>query len=437
MATQEFQYIEDILKEWYAPAIVNQVYVKSPVWSQIKKTSKGVGGKRVYIPLRHTLSEAVGGLVANEYTLPIANRVQYSSTYVYQKRNYGRVQVDGLAIEASKGKGGFVEAFSNETRSIAEAFAMEIDQQVMGRGTAILGVATGASSSGIIGVDDPHGITELTPGYQWFRVGMRLQIWDVSANAAMASTEDVPFVGAITPASNTITFHNSAGVATDTTTTVVDGDFLVRYASATFDSSDDCTDDGHATGNGVIMGIDRIIDDEQTDFSGDAIDLFQGIDGSAAANNWWRAKVQSSRGILTETKIQEDLDAIEQNTDGAAPNLALTTYAIRNKLIEIVKSDRMISTLKLVGGWEAIKYRGGSVTLPIMVHKFCPTGYIYYLNLKHLKFYTLKKLVWDSRGGGIIKPVADEDQYEAWFKMYGNLGTDKRNALGKAKGYTV
>jgi len=436
LATQEFQYIEDILKEWYAPAIVNQVYVKSPVWSQIKKTSKGVGGKRVYIPLRHTLSEAVGGLVANEYTLPTASRVQYDSTYVYQKRNYGRVQVDGLAIEASKGRGGFVEAFSNETKSIAEAFAMEIDQQVMGRGTAILGVATGASSTGVIGVDDPHGITELTPGYMWFRVGMKLQIWDISASGAMTGTNDVPDVGVITPGSNTITFHQS-GSATDTTTAVADGDFLVRYHSGTFDSSDNCTVDAQATGNGVIMGIDRIIDDDQTDYPGDDIDGFQGIDGNSSSNNWWRAQVRTSRGILTETKIQEDLDAIEQNTDGAAPNLALTTYALRNKLIEIVRSDRMISNLKLVGGWEAIKYRGGSVTLPIMVHKFCPTGYIYYLNLKHLKFYTLKKLVWDNRGGGIIKPVADEDQYEAWFKMYGNLGTDKRNALGKATGYTV
>lgn len=437
MATQEFQHIEDILKEWYAPAIVNQVYVKSPVWSQVKKTSKGVTGKRVYIPLRHTLSEAVGGLAANEYTLPVANRVHYDSTYVYQKRNYGRVQVDGLAIEASKGKGGFVEAFSNETKSIAEAFAIEIDQQVMGRGTGILGVATGASSAGVISVDDPHGITQLTPGYQWFRVGQRLHIWDVTGHVFLSSTEDYPYVGVITPGSNTITFHNSSGSATDTTTAVANGDFLCRYASGSFDGTDNCTVDAHATGNGAIMGIDRIVDNDQTDYPGDDINMFQGIDGNSSTNNWWRAQVKATRGILTETKIQEDLDQIEQNTDGAAPNLALTTYAIRNKLIEIVKSDRMISTLNLVGGWEAIKYKGGSVTLPIMVHKFCPTGYIYYLNLKHLKFYSLKKLVWDSRGGGIIKPVADEDQYEAWFKMYGNLGTDKRNALGKAIGYTV
>ena len=165
MATQEFQHIESILKEWYSPAIVNQIYMKSPVWSQVKKTSKGVQGKRVYIPLRHTLSEAVGGLAANEYTLPAASRVQYTHTYIYQKRNYGRVQVDGLAIEAGKGKGGWIDAFSGETKGVADAFAIDVDQQVMGRGTGILGVVDTAvtTSTPTIGMNDPHGITEATP----------------------------------------------------------------------------------------------------------------------------------------------------------------------------------------------------------------------------------------------------------------------------------
>lgn len=432
MAVQEFQHIEAILKEWYEDAIVNQIYVKSPIWSQIKKTSRGVGGKRVYIPLRHTLSEAVGGLVANEYTLPTASRIEYTHSYIYQKRNYGRVQVDGLAIAASKaGKGGWIDAFAGETRGIAEAFAIDIDQQCMGRGTGILGHATGDHSSTTQDVDSPHGIDE-DPSFMWFRKGMAIQYWDADGfvfdplSSASAIT-----ISAIDPANNEIT------LSAEPTITPTTSDWIVRYRTASFDGSGNNTPETQSAGNGVIMGIDRIVDDDQTDTPGDDYDLFQGINGNSDTNNWWRAKKQSTRGILTETKIQEDLDAIEQNTDGDTPNLALTTYAIRNKLIEIVKSDRMINTLNLVGGWEAIKYRGGSVSLPIMVHKFCPTGYIYYLNLKYLRFYTLKKLTWDSSMGGIIKQKADEDQFEAWFKMYGNLATDKRNALGKGVGYTT
>lgn len=425
MATQEFRYIESILKEWYAPAIVNQVYVKSPVWSQVKKTSKGVAGKRVYIPLRTTLSEAVGGRTANDYTLPTATKQGYDHTTVYQKRNYGRIKVDGLAIEASKGKGGWVEAFSAETRGIAESFAIDIDQQVMGRGTAVLGVLVSRSGTTVT-VDDPHGITQATPGYMWFRKGMAIETYTATASTARDTARTI---SAITPGSNTFTSDS-------TISATANGEFICRLGTGAF-TSGDVTPDSHTYGNGVIMGIDRIIDDDQTNYPGDDIDPFQRIN-AATSNSWWRAKLTSTaRGILTETKIQEDLDSIEQNTDGDAPNLALTTYAIRNKLIEIVKSSRMISTLNLVGGWEAIKYKGGAVSLPIMVHKFCPTGYIYYMNLKYLKFYTLKKLVWDSSMGGVIKQVAGEDAFEAWFKMYGNLATDKRNAMGKGIGYTV
>ncbi|KKK62198.1 hypothetical protein LCGC14_3006720, partial [marine sediment metagenome] len=191
-AYQEFEQVEDILKEWYAPAIVNQIYVKSPLWSQVKKSSKGVSGKRVYIPLRHTLSEAVGGNKSGVHTLPTPTRVQYDSTHIWQKRNYGRVRVDGYGIEASKGKGGWIDLFAGETRGIAEAFAIDIDQQVMGRGTGILGVVSGTctTSGTTVTVDDPHGISKATPGFSWFRKGMVLDTWldGTSASDAFENT---------------------------------------------------------------------------------------------------------------------------------------------------------------------------------------------------------------------------------------------------------
>jgi len=443
---QEFQYIQDVLKEWYAPAIVNQIYTKSPFWSQVKKTSKGVTGKRVYIPLRHTLSEAVGGLKSTRNTLPTAGKIGYDSTYVWQKRNYGRVQVDGLAIESSKGKGGWVDQFTAETRGIAESFAIEIDQQVMGRGTGVLGHATGdigATPGFYLSVDNPHGITEATPGYGWLRPNMNIAIWDsVSGSEISPNTAGQFVIDSVDYDNNRIAFQTDA----DDANAVSDGDLLIRRYTDDYSSVSSVTNvdaDDYNAGVGVIMGIDRIVDDDtQIGVAATPTTVddykFQGIDATLAAQNWWRAqRMRTSNTVLTEMKIQEDLDQIEQNTDGDTPNLALTTYALRNKLIELVKSDYMLQTLNLVGGWEAIKYRGGAVSLPIMVHKFCPTGYIYYLNMKYIRFYTLKKLVWDSSGGGVIKPVAGEDNYEAWFKMYGNLGVDKRNAFGKSITYAV
>ena len=297
----------------------------------------------------------------------------------------------------------------------------------MGRGTGILGPVVSVSSTTIT-VDDPHGIypAESAPGYMWFRKAMLLDAFSLDGSV----TEDVDLtISAISPIGNTITTDTTCQSSTN-------GDYLVRANTGSFTSGTTVAD-AHAAGNGVIMGIDRIIDDDSDLQTADTTN-FQGINATAAAQVWWRAqRMRTSSTILTEMKIQEDLDQIEKNTDGDSPNLAITTYALRNKLIEIVKSDRMLQSLKLVGGWEAIKYRGGSVSLPIMVHKFCPTGYWYYINLKYLTFYTLKKLTWDAKGGGIIKPVANSDEFEAWFKMFGNLGIDKRNAMGKSINYST
>lgn len=368
MAFQEFTQVEDILKEWYAPAIVNQIYVKSPLWSQVKKSTKGVSGKRVYIPLRHTLTEAVGGNISGSHALPTANRVKYDSTYIWQKRNYGRVRVDGYGIEASKGKGGWIDLFAGETRAIAEAFAIDVDNQVMGRGTGILAYVTGDVSTNTFTIKDPHGVypTEAAPTYTWVRPGMLIDVIDASADTVHFDGIEVDSIDPANSQFDLVAGHGESGAA--------NGDYVVRKDTSST-SSGQTVADAHAAGNGVIMGIDRIIDDD-TQLQTPDTTTFQGIDATASAQNWWRAqRMRTSSTILTEMKIQEDLDQIEQNTDGDAPNLALTTYALRNKLIEIVKSDRMLQSLKLVGGWEAIKYRGGSVSLPIMVHKFCPTGY--------------------------------------------------------------
>jgi len=131
VAYQEFQYIQDILKEFYAPAIVNQVYKKAPFWAQIKKRSKGVTGKRVYIPVQTAFTEAVGSRESNDYGLPTSQKNSYDSTYIYMKRNYGRIQVDGFAIESAKGKGGWVDILSNESKGVSSAFAIEIDRQMV------------------------------------------------------------------------------------------------------------------------------------------------------------------------------------------------------------------------------------------------------------------------------------------------------------------
>lgn len=415
---QESQYVQDILKEWYTNSIVNQVHLKAPVYHLVKKqvVSVPAGGKFVIMPVRTGLSEAVGPKKLNTYSLPTAGKVLYSKATIYLKRNYGRVQVDGFAMEQSKGKGGWIDIMTGETKGIGESYAIEIDQQLMGRGTGILASVAARNSGTEFTVDNNHGITEATPDFNWLRAGMKFDMIDVAGTTVNVDSGTISSIS-----DNTVTWSGTE------TATPADGDLIIREDSATIDTAVAQVPD-----SGAMMGIDAIIDSANADLEDGEL---QGIDRDTEV--YWQAWKDTTSQVLTETLIQEGLDSIEQRTDGNAPNLVITTYALRNKLIEIVRSDRLISGMDLKAGWKAIRYIGGSVNLPILVHKFCPKGYWYYVSLSHLKLLTLKSLIWDTKGGGIIKPVTDTDAYEAWFKTYQELMVDAPNSMGKYTSLTT
>jgi len=412
---QEFQYIQDILKDYYAPAIVNQVYKKAPFWAQIKKLTKGVYGKKIVIPVTTAFTEAVGARVANNYNLPTADKNTYDQANIYMKRNYGRIKVDGFSIESAKGKGGWVDIVTAETKGVSNAFALDIDRQSLGRGDAVLGHVASTSGSTIT-VDNPFGFTEASTA-RLFRAGMKIDGYDEADGTKHVDSLQISSISG-----NTLTMDASTGISD-----LADGDLIVREDS--FSTT--------VANIGEMMGLDGLVSDSNypSPSTAAAGTTFEAI--ATSTDYSWKSYVDSTSQVISETVIQELLDSVEQNTDGESVNFAMTTYSIRNKLIEIMLGDRMLKEMNLKAGWKALKYIGGSIELPIMVHKNLNTGHFYVASLSHIKFYTLKKLVWDNKGGGIVKPVAGEDAYEAWFKMYGNIGTDCRNAHGKLTGLTT
>jgi len=406
VAGQEYQYIGDILKEFYTPAIINQLWKKSPLWAILKKKSKDMVGKRVVIPVRVGLTEAVGARAANDYTLPTAQRNLYDQAYIAMKRVYGRVQVDGFSIASAKGKGGWIDVLQGEIQGVTDAFSLDIDRQLLTGGTGVLAYQNGAVAGQVITVDTPGGIVDATGNTRFFRKGQVLDIYDSDGDPIHADSVQVASVDA---AAGTITLTGNVAATEDNDLIFKEN---VHVAGAISDSV------------GELMGIDGIVGTGNAPGS-----TFQGID--ATAETTWRSFVNATDEVITEQLIQEDLDAIDNNTDGEPVDLILTSYALRNKLVAIMKTYYKVETLNFVAGWKGIKYVGGNSELPVMTHKNCPAKYMYYLSRPHLALWVLKNLVWDDKGGGVVKPVAGSDAYEAWFKIYANLGTDCRNAHGK------
>jgi hypothetical protein len=410
MAGQEYQYISDILKEFYTPAIINQLWKKSPLWAILKKKTQDMVGKQIVTPVRVGLTEAVGARAANDYTLPTAQRNLYDQSIITMKRMYGRVQVDGFSIEAAKGKGGWIDVLQGEIQGVTDAFTLDIDRQLMGGGQGVLGYCSAAISGQTVTVDTPGGIVDATANTRFFRKGQVVDIYDSDMDPIHATAVQISLV---VPSTATLTFVG-------TVTAVEDNDVICKANTY-----------GAAESQGELMGIDGLVGTGATPGGTN----FQGI--PPATETSWQSMVNTTGGVISELLIQQDLDTIDNNTDGESVDLLITSQTLRNKLLSLMQALRKIETIDFKAGWKALKYIGGDVELPIFTHKNCPAKYVYYLSRPHLTLWVLKNMVWDDKGGGVVKPVAGSDAYEAWFKLYANLGTDCRNAHGKTTNYTT
>lgn len=403
---QEYQYALDILKEFFTLAVINQMHKSAPLWAQFRKKVATVFGRRIVIPVQLGFTESVGARAPNDYNLPEAGRNLYDRAYIEIKRNYGRVSVDGLLVASSKGAGGFVEAFSQEMKGISFAEGIDLDRQSFMDGAGRLALAVGVPTGQNLDIKDAGGITGNIPPKKFIRKNMVVDIWASNWSAIHATKVTIVSI----TDDDTIVFK-----AGDDVTAVVANDNIVRHKTYSAD------------GWGEQMGLDGIINDVDPP-SGD----FEDIDRGTVAE--WKAWKNTTTKVLTEDIMMEDLDDIVQQTDGHVPTFALTTFALRRKLAKDAKTAYKTESLELKAGWKGVRFVGGEVELPIMAHRFVPVtasgGYMYYVSEPHIKFYALKKLVWDTSGGGTIKPVANQDVTEAWFKMYGNLGTDCSNVHG-------
>ena len=370
-------------------------------------------GKRFTIPITLGFPESVGARRPNVYTLPNAQRSTYDQAYIYQKRNYGRIMIDGLSIESAKGKGGWLDVVTLETKNSALAFALNLDRQTLMDGTGRLAQENGAPAGDVITVDHAGGSATDTPLTKWFRVGQVVDIIS-AAGAVHADSATIIAVDA-----TTITLQAGEAAA------CIDDDWIYPEDTYSFAAV-------AGSKYGEMIGIEGIINTANKPETTD----FEGIDRAAVPQ--WQAYVNPTTAIISDLTIQNDIDAIEAQTDGEPPTLMLTTNLIRNKMISLMNANRQtVNSLDLKAGWKAIKYIGGDVELAVMTHRKAMFENIYYLNTEHLRLYTLMDLKWDDKLGGVLKGVAGADAFESWYKLYAQFGSDMPNSLGKHELVTI
>lgn len=380
-----------VLKEDYAPAIVEQLKQANILLQRIERDEESVEGKEVYVPLHTKRNVGIGARGENE-TLPTAGAQGYSVAKFPVRFHYGRIEVSGPLLAASRSnKGSFVRALDAEIQGMANDFRKDINRALYGDGTGRLAKCGSMAAA---------GTTIPVDSLDYLDIDMVVDIYHADGTTLATGRK----ITAIDPDSDpkTITVDG-----TDVQTAATD--IVVR--SGAYDRE--------------LHGLEAIVNNTGT---------LQNIDSSQAANRFWRATVLDNGGTnrsLSEVLMQTAFDAVEDN-DGRV-TLMVCDYGVRRAYLNLLTSlKRFSNTLELEGGWKALDFNGK----PLVVDPDCPGNLIYYLDERHLKFYQMNDPSWAEEDGAVLHRVSGKDAYEAFYFWYVEFGTDKRRVHAVLKDIT-
>ena len=380
--------LDDILKVQYLGPIRDQLNNSSVLYSRLEKNSDSVVGKNFTIPLHYGRNEGVGAR-GEGTALPAAGNQAYKDCIVPMRYQYGRIQITGPTIKASRSnEGAFVRAVDSEMRGLEKDMKASMNRQAFGDGTGLLAtVAASGSGTSTVVVDSTAKL----------RVGMPIDIIVKTTGAATAGVAGT-----------------SVASITDTTTFTI-ADTLAGSPAATYGV--------YIAGsrNNEMMGLSGIVSATAT---------LQGLDVSTYP--WWVAAVQGNSSVnraVSDTILQTAIDTLEANSAGKATAM-YTSFGVRRAYQALLTATKqLVNTQELQGGYKAISYLGGAQgAIPIIADKDAPANKIFVVDEDELSIYRLADFDWMQEDGAILSRVSGYDAYEAVLYVYQELGTSMRNA---------
>ena len=384
-------YFDAVLKDIYLGPIRDNLNNATILMNRINKTSEFVdaSGRYIYTPLKRANNQGVGAR-GDRGALPTAgyNKISQSRTSI--RHNYGRIEITGVTIRASKNdKGAFTKAVDLEVNGMVESLKKDINRQfICGDSYGPLATVDTVPSSVTLTVKNPGGMTTTKSPTMFIKEGMLLDVY-TGTNATTASV-------------SVTSVNESTGVITTSTHGATIGDVLYRQGSYGIE----------------MMGLKGIIDD------GTVVDTLQNIQSSTYT--FWQSKRFHNSGTardVTPAIMQDAYTACEKQ--GEPASLILVSFEIRDAYANsLVNMRRIVNTLQLDGGWEGLDYNGKPVTADVD----CPAGSMFFVNEGQLCVNRVSDFAWGDEDGRILKYVPGYDSYEAFLYYDAELTTFRRNS---------
>jgi len=390
--------LSNILKTFYLPPIRSQLNTATVLLDKIRAGSEQVSGQDIVTPLMFGYSQGVGARNESD-DLPTARKTLYSQSSTRLKANYGRVQLSGHLIRATRDdRGSFVRAIGSEIQNMVDGLKQDYNRQCFGLGTGELAESTTGSATGetSMAVDTS----------QYMKYDMPVVAYSNNG----ATYRGNFYVRDLPTATSFLTSTNTNAVSDD--------DKWYRGEGENANSKDK-----------EIMGLRGLVDTTSAlqNINPSGTTSFGQGDSAApdpdTINSWWAAaKKDTTAEALSLDKMQDCFTEVEKKA--GSTNLVITTYALRDKYATLLESNRRyVNVMELESGFRALEYNGQ----PLVPDKDCPDKHMFFLDTSVMSFQKKGDWDWMDMDGAIWSRVTNKEAYEATIVLESNLVTAARN----------
>jgi hypothetical protein len=383
-----------LLKRIQEGEVADMQNLEALSFDEFSKSGKkyNAGGKGFFGAINDYGNESVGALNETEQfrTIDSENYQQYT---VVPKIMNGPIEITGLAVEASDDDiESFAEGLLKEIQGAKKRLRKDMNRQFFGSGSGTLCTPAQACTS---------TLTSFTvSSAQYLRKNMVVDCQSQGVNNSMSHNR----ITAVDKVNNIVYLTSAIGVSLLTTDQIYKENIRVSASS-----------DGKE-----MMGLDGIVDDSTL------LQTFEGLDASTIYE-WRSVRISASSANLTSDLLQRLEDDVAV-LGGEDPDTLITHKIQRRKYLDLVVPEKRFNSLDMDAGFSKLKFNGKEFWLDID----CQASQVYAIKRSRIyKFEVAPMAMGGLDDSGTWLRTTNFDKFQAYWRQYINMGTDKRNSHGK------
>ncbi|RPI55995.1 MAG: phage major capsid protein [Deltaproteobacteria bacterium] len=390
-----------MLKEFYGTTFQETFNNENMLKKYLEESTKEFDGLRVNYPVHYGRNTGVGAR-SEGAALPTAGYQKFAGVYVTAAYLYGRMDITGQAMAASK-KTAFAEAMATEMEGVKTDLMFDVGRQCYGEGLGILAECGADSCATAVSVKNRF-YHPGEPGGRYFQVGQY---------AAVGSATDFDEVTSGTSTVTTIAIASNSGTTVDTVSFSASIDTITACKMFLFSFV--------AGGPGIeLKGLRSFIDDQTAT---NAYGLTGGMYGDDTIFNvdrgtvaGWNSYVDGNSGVerLINNTLLQRAESRAKKKGGKAINIHFGEYDVIDAFADSVAGDRRFNTKNFDAGVESLTFNGKAFVKDLNA----PYNELFGLHKAAVKWYVLQNFGFDDLDGSVLKNVAGYDKNEAFIKGY-------------------